>query len=410
MRIGFLIIIALFVTSAGFAQKTILTLANSDCKGAIDISGKTQITATAPISAGKVNEISSHRGDIYYFQKEHFTVWYTFAVEEDALLSFVITPNKSTDDYDFILFECNTNDCCNGVNSRQITPLRTNISRTKAIADGITGLNTMAVKKYVHEGKGDNFSKAARVYKGRKYILLLDNVYGGDGGHTISFDYEALKPKKEITDKTVLNLNIIEKGKSDLIGANIMILHYDKDYTADTIIYDNKSSLFFPLIPNDFYEIRVTKDEFLYQEISIKPKAEDTIITKTVELVKASKGTSFDLKKLYFRGGTAQFTGNYKSTLMKLQRSMKENPSLKIVIRGHVNRPNGSYKHKSEEYYNTLSIDRAKAVYNYLIKRGIAQDRLMYEGVGYAEMVYPDASSQSEMQKNRRVEVVVTEF
>ena len=410
MRLVLSIIFSVIFYNISFSQVIELSRENADCKGAINISNKTEIKASAPISEGNISEISSHKGDIYYFQKEHNTVWYTFTTTQTAMLSFIITPDKATDDYDFILFECKGDNCCSDIASKKLKPIRTNISRTKALADGITGLNSMASQKFVHDGKGDNFSSSVKVTKGQKYILVLDNVYGGDGGHSINFIYEAITEKKEQKHKHSLNINIIEKDKSELIIADILIIHYNQDYIADTTIYENKSSLFIPIKVNDYYEIGVRKKGFLYHEISFKAKEDDSLITKTIELVKASKGTSFELKKLYFKGGTAQFTGSYKSTLLKLLRAMKDNPSLKILIKGHVNRPNGAYKHQSEEYYNKLSIDRAKAVNDYLIKRGISEDRLQYMGVGYAEMIYPNATLQSEMQKNRRVEIVVTEF
>ncbi len=409
MRIlGVFLLIILFSNTA-ISQKIEITAKNGDCKYAIDISGKSEIIASAPISAGKVNEISSHKGDIYYFHKEHYTVWYSFIAEDDAILSFTITPDIKTDDYDFLLFECSSSSCCKDIITKTTKPIRTNISRTKVLADGITGLNKAAFKEYVHEGKGDNFSTSVKIFKGKKYYLLLDNVYGGNGGHTIEFTKEAIS-KKKLNNKPMLNINIVEEGKTTLINAQINVVHFNKEYKPDTIVSETNSALYIPIIKGDYYEISAKKDGYLYKETNFKVKEDDSLITETLELTKASIGTSFKLEKLYFVGGTAQFTGNYKSTLIKLLRSMKENPSLKIKIRGHVNRPNGSYIHKSEEYYNELSIARAKAVFNYLVKRGISESRLQYEGVGYSEMIYPNATLKSEMQQNRRVEVVVIEI
>ncbi len=409
LRFTLIITLLFIITEPVFSQKIIITEKNADCNSAIDISGRMNIAASAPISYGSINEISSNKGDIYYFENEHYTVWYSFVSEKDALLSFTISPDKATDDYDFILFECPTNDCCNGIKNKTIKPIRTNISRTKVYADGITGLNDYAIQEYVHEGKGDNFSKSVVIKKGVKYILLLDNVYGGTGGHSISFEYGPIKKERIRTTKPKLNLNIVENKTNKLLEADITIIHFDKDHNTDTTIKSG-SSLFMPLNIGEFYELRIKKDNYLLEELSIRAHNDDSLITKTVTLTMANVGASFELKKLYFRGGTAQFTGQYKNILMKLLRVMKENPSLKIKIIGHVNRPNGSYRQKSEEYYNQLSIDRAKAVSDYLIKRGISENRLDFYGVGYSEMIYPDATKQSEMQKNRRVEIIVTDF
>ena len=410
MRKILLIILFFIFSLCTFSQTIELTAENADCKGAIDISNRTEIIASAPISAGLFNEISSYKGDVYYFNKEHNTVWYSFIADQDAILSFTITPDKSTDDYDFILFECPLTDCCTGIKNKKLKPIRTNISRTKVLADGITGLNDIASKKYVHEGKGDNFSKSVKLIEGTMYLLLLDNVYGGKGGHKINMQYNAIDDTKEKFGDAKLNLKIVEKDSNQLIDANITIIKFDNNYNTDTISKKNTSSLSFPLNIDDFYTIKITKKNYLYKEVSFKVGPNDTLISETVELTKIMIGSSFALKNLYFVGGTAQFTGKFKNTLIKLQRILRDNPSLKIMIRGHVNRPSGFYKRKSEEHYNQLSIARAKAVYDYLIKRGISKIRLQYQGVGYAEMLYPDAKLKSEMQQNRRVEIVVTDF
>lgn len=410
MKYNITIILLLLINLSVFSQKIVITEMNADCSGAINISGYNHFTASAPVSAGMVNEISSFKGDVYYFEKEHYTVWYYFIPTQEALLSFVITPDKATDDYDFILFECSNDNCCDNINSKRTKPIRTNISRTKVLADGITGLNSMASTSFVHEGKGDNFSTSVIVKKDKKYILVLDNVYGGKDGHSISLNFENINKEDIKERKPMLNLNIVDKKTNTLIEANIKIIHFDENHNADTIISESSSSLFIPLDIEDFYEIRISKNDYLFEEVSIRAHNDDSLISKTIALTKASKGTSFELNNLYFVGGSAQFTGQYKKILMNLLRIMKANPTLRIKIIGHVNRPNGSYRHKSEEYYNKLSIDRAKAVYDYLIKRGIAENRLESVGVGYSEMVYPNATKSDEMQINRRVEIIVQDF
>ncbi len=408
IRLVIFIISLLLITNIT-AQEIKLSSRNADCNGAIDISGKTNIKASAPVSFGKINEISSPKGDIYFFNKEHNTVWYKFVPQYDALLSFTITPDNANDDYDFLLFECPNDNCCGVITDKKIKPLRTNISRTKPLANGITGLNDMASQNYVHEGEGDNFSKTVKVIKGKTYLLVVDNVHGGDNGHSIDFNYERIKEKEVRNNRPMLNLNIVEKGSMELINADIIIVKFNKEYIADTILEQTNSSLFLPLEIGNYYEVHIRKQNYLYNKIEFTVGSNDSLMSHTIEMSIAEKGSSFDLENLYFKGGTAQFTGRYKTSLLKLLKVMKDNPSLKIIIRGHVNLPKGSYRKQNEDYYDNLSIARAEAVYNYLIGRGISEQRIQFEGRGYSEMVYPKAVLKSEMQKNRRVEIVVTD-
>ena len=408
IRLALFFISILLITNIT-AQEIKLSSKNADCIGAIDISGKTEIKASAPISLGQINEISSPKGDIYFFNKEHNTVWYKFVPEFDALLSFTITPNIASDDYDFLLFECPDKNYCNIIKDKNLKPLRTNISRTKPLANGITGLNNMASQNYVHEGEGDNFSKTVKVIKGKTYLLVVDNVHGGNDGHSIEFNYEKIKIKEVRNNMPMLNLNIIEKGSMELINADITVVRFNKEYVADTVLEQKNSSLFIPLKVGNYYEIYIKKQDYLYNKINFTVSVNDSLMTRTIEMSKALKGSSFELENLYFKGGTAQFTGRYKTSLTKLHKVMKENPSLKIIIRGHVNLPQGSYRQRTEDHYNELSTARAEAVYKYLIKRGIAEQRMKFEGRGYSEMIFPKANLKSEMQKNRRVEIVITD-
>ncbi len=86
---------------------------------------------------------------------------------------------------------------------------------------------------------------------------------------------------------------------------------------------------------------------------------------------------------------------------------MVKNPTLKFEIGGHTD-TRGDDKENQK-----LSEDRAKAVYNYLLNKGIAPTRLFYKGYGESAPVISDTviskmSSDKEKetahQSNRRTE------
>jgi outer membrane protein OmpA-like peptidoglycan-associated protein len=81
---------------------------------------------------------------------------------------------------------------------------------------------------------------------------------------------------------------------------------------------------------------------------------------------------------------------------------LNTHPGMEIAIHGHTD-------DKGDDNYNiNLSHNRAKSVYNYLIKTGgIAPDRLSYEGFGERKPVADNTTSEGR-QINRRVEFVVT--
>lgn len=140
------------------------------------------------------------------------------------------------------------------------------------------------------------------------------------------------------------------------------------------------------------------------------------------ELLKIKCDTRYILENLNFEGDTSQLVAASLPSLEALYKLMKKNKHLSIRIEGHVNFPHHwgnpkSIKARSERYvppgmnyeqFNQwLSDDRAKAVYKYLINKGIDPNRMATTGYGSSKMLFPDAESDSEMAQNRRVEINV---
>jgi len=79
---------------------------------------------------------------------------------------------------------------------------------------------------------------------------------------------------------------------------------------------------------------------------------------------------------------------------------LTQNASLVIEIGGHTDNTG------SEERNKTLSNERAKSVYNYLISKGIAAERLSYKGYGSSQSVASNETAEGRKQ-NRRTEVKI---
>jgi outer membrane protein OmpA-like peptidoglycan-associated protein len=81
---------------------------------------------------------------------------------------------------------------------------------------------------------------------------------------------------------------------------------------------------------------------------------------------------------------------------------MKNNPSLKIQIQGHV-----CCQPENEE---RLSHWRAVRVYNFLINNNIDESRLSYTSFGSTKPIYPlPEKNEEERVTNRRVEIEIVE-
>lgn len=88
------------------------------------------------------------------------------------------------------------------------------------------------------------------------------------------------------------------------------------------------------------------------------------------------------------------------ASLNNLLQLLTERTDLKVHITGHTDAKG------SDEYNMRLSLDRAKAVCDYLIQHGVAQDRLTYDGRGAREPIDTNATELGR-QHNRRVEFTI---
>jgi len=412
MRSYFLTGTLLLFTVFIYAQEVIrLDNKSSDCSGAIDITGLKEVRATAPIGPGRYNEIQSSNKRQYTFKKEHHTVWYKFYVNQECSLSFVITPDNPKDDYDFVLFMGEEVETCRRIRKGELSPIRSNISRPAPGSKGVTGLGPAGNTDYVHEGKGNNWSKPVVLSPGIVYYLVLDNVYDKGSGHRIQLFYNSCQgPVLEQTEPLSVSFNVMQDQTRRLIPAHLVLVDQSKGYPDYDTVYNAKiTSMSIPVKPGVMYAYEISAKSYLKKTGFFKLDSFPDNPVKTIDVVLKSVrlGGSFELENLYFEGGRATLIRKSYPALRELLAIMKDNPDLKIEIQGHVNRQDKRGQKYTEEYYNQLSIDRAKAVYDYLKKRGIDESRMKYTGFGYSQMIYPDATTQEQMQKNRRVVIKI---
>jgi outer membrane protein OmpA-like peptidoglycan-associated protein len=79
------------------------------------------------------------------------------------------------------------------------------------------------------------------------------------------------------------------------------------------------------------------------------------------------------LHNIFFETDSYVLKDESKIELNKLTDFLNQNPSLKILISGHTDNVG------SDQHNLTLSDNRAKSVYDYLISNGIAASRLSYK-------------------------------
>ena len=376
-----------------------------DCYSAIEINPINKLLFNcSPKGCGSQLEIKNNSSkSIFFFEKEHNTIWLKFNCPYNALMCFDIIPNDTTYDFDFLLFKNEGNNFCKNLNYKQTKPIRTNISRNNLKNKSITGLNINAKKQFIPSGIQPMYSKALKVNKSENYFLVIDNVYGGESGFSIQFNYYKEKTiKGSIIDKNTNN-PIYSNIKIENANNGKQIAESQSDSINGEFNLDYKAK-----INEDYYLITESKNYFFTETLISSISKNDTVSSDLdIKVSKLKKNENLKLHNLNFYGDSYEYLPTAIPSLNRLLSLMQNNSTLKILIEGHTNGCPGGI-----EYSQMLSENRAKTIKDFLIKNGINKQRLVSKGLNCSKMLYPHMETNSEREKmmNRRVEILVLDF
>ena len=151
------------------------------------------------------------------------------------------------------------------------------------------------------------------------------------------------------------------------------------------------------------YGLFVSQEGYLFQSLHLDHKQYDdkqaatTAVPQTVRLkpIEAPHPPQV-LTNVFF--GFDQCTLDMRSAaeLDRLIQLLRSHPTLRIAIAGHTDQSG------TQAYNQRLSVQRAKAIYDYLVAAGIHQQRLTYQGYGATQPIAPEDTAAGR-QRNRRV-------
>ena len=389
-----------------FSGSSLLAQQSGDCANAQEIELKLdqrlfEIHEPA-IGPGDTNEISAPRSDPYFFREEHHTHWYTFTSPFNGLLSLDIRPYVVADDYDFLLFHDSTGTICDQILQQEVLPIRSVISRNDQQLQSRTGLDAYSKTIHQQEGPGPSYAQAIPVKKGQRYYLVIDNVYGGGEGYELEFNFY-YQPH--------LFGQVIDADTKEPLEAQVYIEYWETQEKLDSITTDPRSGKFSAREPLEFkteYKLVFSADGYFTRVRKInypilRAKRGKPIL---VALSQMKEGISLTLEDINFLAGVADFVPATKPRLREVLDLMQRYPHMIVELEGHVNgvlTPNC----EQDTFSINLSWRRAGAVKRFLYQNGIDPKRMTIQGYGCSRMLFPHTRKESEMAKNRRVELKV---
>ncbi len=352
---------------------------------------------------GNILEIKENPAtDLQWLEREHHSTWYLFRAPVKTRLTFDILPKDPQDDIDFLLFHGNVPDICEKVRTKQLVPVRSNISRNDPDLDAKCGLSKEAMDDFVRSGVGSSYSRALPVEEGDLYYLLVDYQNRPYDGFTIRFHYDPPPPPPAAEEPPQsLLVDVVDAVTGKPLEAALAV----EGMYFDSVVQANGQSRY-AFRMDTYRKLRISclRKGYMFHAHPVKPSTEPEVRV-TIKLEPIATGAKVVLDDIRFVGNDSKVLRSSQGSLFLLLSFLEQNPTARIEIEGHVNGP--SFKKNSKEFI-MLSEARARTVYDFLLINDVDPLRVKYVGMGNAHMIYPDPQNKEQSEANRRVEILVT--
>lgn len=152
------------------------------------------------------------------------------------------------------------------------------------------------------------------------------------------------------------------------------------------------------------YALYCSRKGYLFKSLSFNytGKNDFNALTLDIELEPIKKGAHIVLNNLFFESGKYELQEKSRTELNRLINFIKNNPNIKVEISGHTDDVG------TNESNQKLSTQRAKSVFDYLVKNGVSPTTITGKGYGNTKPVAPNTSDENR-QLNRRIEFSIIE-
>lgn len=235
---------------------------------------------------------------------------------------------------------------------------------------------------------------------GKKAMFASANLEGFGGIDLYAFElYEEARPNKV----TFVKGNVFDKTNQQKLFSNVEIIDVATGDTVAQTTSNELSGLFLASIPvGKTYAFNVYREGYLFYSDQFVLKNTKNVLPYylPVPLSPITIGAKISLKNIFFETNSFTLQNESKYELMKLKEFLKSNAAVRIEISGHTDNVGADAANQ------TLSTNRAKSVYNQLIKLGIEPNRLVFKGYGKSQPVDVN-TTEAGRANNRRTEIKI---
>jgi outer membrane protein OmpA-like peptidoglycan-associated protein len=229
-----------------------------------------------------------------------------------------------------------------------------------------------------------------------------------DGGHGYDDVYRFSETGKLVCEQVLSGIIVDVETNAALDNAKVNLLDYQFQIIGEMVTgVDGEYN--FKVYCDKKYYVRAIKRDYETKEISAIIDKTYLTLSMTKAICKVTVGDDlakcFGIKMIYFDLDKSDIRSEAALVLEKILSVLNQYPNMKLDIRSHTD------SRATFKYNEALSDRRVNAVITWLIKNGIAVDRLKGKGYGETQLVNQCDDNmrctEEEHQANRRSEFII---
>lgn len=172
--------------------------------------------------------------------------------------------------------------------------------------------------------------------------------------------------------------------------------------TEETVAFSDSASSKYTgrLLTKGPYWIDIEAIGYFFLNDAIQFDSKEQVLTRNYTLKKMESGVKIVIENILFNTGKSTLKPSSFEELDKFAKLLIKNPTVCIEVSGHTDNVGAA------SYNKKLSKDRALTVKNYLVNKGVEDERITYAGYGFDQPIESNATAAGR-EKNRRVEIKV---
>ena len=195
---------------------------------------------------------------------------------------------------------------------------------------------------------------------------------------------------------------VVSKETGKPLSAKVQLIDLKSGQIEKEMQTNKSGSFFVTLTAGKSYLFNVSKSGYLFysENFDLKSTYKNKPMGLKAKLDKIKIGGKSILRNVFFETGQYNLKNESITELTKLFHFMKQNESLRIEIGGHTDNVG------DKDANLILSRNRAQAVANFLVKKGIARARIVTRGYGEEQPIDANETEKGRAN-NRRTEFTI---